>query len=217
MLVSEIITLARHQIIDTDGTFLTDTIAASLTNKFLRLVYRKLSQLDSDLIRQSYSQALTGGTAGYTLPTSFWRWQFLRIDGETMDLAQKPWVFMERFTDAVDSGTGTPLYYCNHSDGKVYLRPAPTGGTAVGAYFKSPTALVAADTFPFNGLFDDACANYLVGMLKLADDYDVSVEFALADDAIDRALGIDVHSKAGVLRAGCPKHDYMVQTEYHRT
>lgn len=191
--IADLLTSARYQLHDTDQNKWTGAELLDYINRGYRLLWSRLTQLNSDFNSKSNMYTLTGGVDTYLLPTDFWAVKFLKIDGEENKLAQVDYGSIETVTATYDSdgdpildsddayvlisgtvGTGTPDSYAIH-EGQFFLRPIPDSAlNLLMVYYYKPTDLDSDSTTPFNGIADEALIAFIVEMAFARDEHNTS-------------------------------------------
>jgi hypothetical protein len=175
--VAELITSIRYPIVDTESNKYTGAEILDYINRGYDLIYNRLIQLKSDLVRTSTTQTLTVGDGSYALPSDFWAIDFMQISGEDKVLKQVNYdyilTYTVRFTPYVYD---VPTVYAIQG-GQYYLRPEPDQAYTLNVvYYPSLTDLDTSDNAPFGGIFNHALKAYAEAMCKYREEKNISID-----------------------------------------
>jgi hypothetical protein len=134
------------------------------------------------VVAASGSFKITSDNSYGVLPSDFWGLK----DKPYVSGMKYPLVPLPSVDVALRYTTGVPIYYKVRGD-KIYVTPY-TGSdySIIADYYKRPTQLTAVtDTVPFNELFDDLIAEYIVKFFS-----PTAAEVGLLDEAL--RYGVDL-------------------------
>jgi hypothetical protein len=191
--VADILTSARYQLHDTDQNKWTGAELLDYVNRGYRLLWSRLTQLNSDFNSKSKLYEITGGVDTYTLPDDFWAVKFMKLDGEEKPLSQVDYSTIKSTTATFDEdgdpildsddayvlqssivGTGTPDSYSIHEN-QFFLRPIPDATVnLLMVYFYKPTDLDSDTTTPFNGIADEAFIVFICEMALAREEHNTA-------------------------------------------
>ena len=128
-------------------------------NEAIRVVTRRLYQINSKLVNSALSVALVADDTSGSLPADFWGLDsHPYLSGYTYTLLPLPSVEVK----LTYTGTGVPRYY-EIKGTSIYVTPtAGASYTIIGDYYVKPTKIAATTTtVPYNELFDDVITDYM--------------------------------------------------------
>jgi hypothetical protein len=135
-----------------------------IVDQAAKTIAKRLYVLGSELITHRMSISLIAGQSSCSLPSDFWGFKENPfIDGKTYPLIPLP----SLDTELTYTSSGDPVYYKVRGT-KLYVVPTTaTAYTVKGDYFQKPTALTSStSTLPFNELFDDVIAEYIMRFFR---------------------------------------------------
>ena len=149
----DLLTQVRHTIDPSMDVF-------GAMNEAIRVVTKRLYQLNSKLVHDDLSVSLTTDDTYGSLPSDFWGLDsHPYLSGYTYSLLPLPSVEVKL---SYGSTTGEPKYY-EIKGTKIYVAPTSGGSyTIIGDYYVKPTKIsTTSATVPYNELFDDFLTDYM--------------------------------------------------------
>lgn len=154
--VADLLTSVRYPIRDGGTNKWTGAELLDYINRGYRLIFARLVQIKSDLVKTSTTVSLVAGTENYAIPAGLQAIEFLYVEGSEKPLPQVDMSYIENYTTKVSSQADTPGCFALFNS-YIYVRPIPAAaGTLTVYYYGQPTDLDSGDTTPFNGIADEA-------------------------------------------------------------